>query len=296
MCIICDSSLEDLSGLIEIDCRGCKIVTKIPNIVGLEYLYCSNTNIEYIPVIETLRVLKCSNTLIKKIPNIVGLERLYCSKTDIEYIPDFENLIFLNCSNTLIKKIPDIFTLERLVCDHCINLNEIPYIESLTGIFCNHSPITKIPELELLTELRCHNCNLEKLPILPLLTYLIYDKTEEISSYENLSGIGYYNNYSITKIDLKKMIEIDCVSCPKLSHISFGDNLKSLRIKNCPFLYIPFKIQQKLNIPKNNTIIYAKKFTKILYKLRRRKLCDKLLIDTDICKDVIQYIICEYVV
>ncbi len=74
MCIICNSNFEDLIGLKKINCHGCKIVRKIPNIIGLEILNCNDTNISEIPHIKGLKIIDCNECSIKEIPNIKGLK------------------------------------------------------------------------------------------------------------------------------------------------------------------------------------------------------------------------------
>jgi uncharacterized paraquat-inducible protein A len=104
MCIICETkNLDDLKGIVKLNCSDCPLITKIPNIKGLKELYCSNCPLlTEIPNIQGLVKLRCNNCpLLAEIPNINGLKELYCrgcywlNVRNLNYASNISKLIVL---------------------------------------------------------------------------------------------------------------------------------------------------------------------------------------------------------
>ncbi len=136
---------------------------KIPNIVGLKILDCSECyNLTKISHIVGLLELNCSNCEnLTEIPNIKGLLELYCTYCDLIEIPNIIGLQKLNCSNCRkLTEIPNIIGLKELKCQNCHNLIEIPNIIGLKELDCyNCYNLIKFPHIIGLLKLECGGCS-----------------------------------------------------------------------------------------------------------------------------------------
>lgn len=103
-----------------LDCEDCTELTSIPNVEGLEALWCYGcTSLTSISNIETLKLLNCCGcTNLKSIPNIQGLKDLSC------------------CDCTSLTSIPGIKGLERLSFNHSTNIKirNIKYLPNLIDV------------------------------------------------------------------------------------------------------------------------------------------------------------------
>ena len=117
MCIICRKEYNE--NTTKIWC--CPDVTEIPLLLGLQSLYCYNTQITEIPILPKLKNLWCSHTLVTEIPLLPELKELHCSNTRITEIPLLPELQILNCYDTQIAEIP-------LLKDCKINYNSCKWL------------------------------------------------------------------------------------------------------------------------------------------------------------------------
>lgn len=135
-----NNKYKSLQGIKILDCSGCSHISYIPNIEGITELYCSNTNVINIPNIKGLKLLWCYGCPeLIQIPAIEGLTDLWCHDCpELIQIPIITDLIELWCFKCpKITKIPDIKELHILYCVDCINITEITNIKSLDYLDCN---------------------------------------------------------------------------------------------------------------------------------------------------------------
>jgi hypothetical protein len=214
MCLICETSdYSTLSDVIELDCDGCRDVTKIPDeMINLKKLLCSNTYINYIsPCCINLEYIESRCTHLKFIPDtLVNLTRLDCNRNyELESIPDtLTKLEKLNCSGCEIKTIPNtLINLTRIICIECKYLKSIPdTFVNLIDLNCNLCPLIKnIPStLIKLKYLECHDClmlstipgSLDKLEYLGIVGCFIYlpFKIKKLVSIGIINNRQYINN------------------------------------------------------------------------------------------------------
>ena len=110
--------LRQNSGLKELDCSFCPLLTNVPNIEGLETLDCYNCPLlTNVPNIEGLKKLDCSCCpRLTNVPNIEGLEILYCSGCPLlTNVPNIEGLKKLNCRSCPLLTINNIGYLPSLI-------------------------------------------------------------------------------------------------------------------------------------------------------------------------------------
>jgi len=100
---------ESLVNLTFLQCWKCPKLNRIPKLNKLNYLYCSNCPITYLPDMPRLLYLSCSNCPLTCIPTLVRLVQLSCHSSP-----------FLVC-------VPDtLINLITLYCDKCPILTDIP--------------------------------------------------------------------------------------------------------------------------------------------------------------------------
>jgi Leucine-rich repeat (LRR) protein len=115
---------------------------------NLEYLYCSNNNLNSLPPLnENLRILFCSSNKLTLLPQLnENLQKLYCSNNQLTSLPLLnENLQKLFCYNNKLTLLPQ--------------LNE-----NLEYLYCEYNKLTSLPPLNInLQVLYCHNNKLPKI-------------------------------------------------------------------------------------------------------------------------------------
>lgn len=193
--VVCDKVEilpNDLVGLKSLDISNNKHITFIPsNLVELNELKCSNTNITYInheftklkhidasgsklfsigPFYE-LRYLIVSNCInFNHISDkLTKLEELNINDTNISTIPDsLINLGILNCSNSKLSSISKHYTnLIELDCSNTI-IDKLPNtLLQLQKINCSNTNITKIPGTYIYLEELYWASKLKKKELLP---------------------------------------------------------------------------------------------------------------------------------
>lgn len=161
MCVICEGKYEVEEHYLFINCPD---ITYIPNIIGIEELYCwTCPNIEEISNIIGLELLDCSNSKkLKEIPNIIGLKILDCSNCpNLEKIPNIIGLEKICCYNCpKLEKIPNIVGLKFLNCSNCSNLKEIPDFRGDSPVLSMHSVPSNTTDNKQMDFLNCERCDL----------------------------------------------------------------------------------------------------------------------------------------
>ncbi len=255
--MICDNDYKDKTSIC---CYSCSKLISIPDIPGVDFIMvydCLNLEKINIEYVKILAITDC--------PKIHNISSSHLSDLEINNCVNLTNITLNSKVKNITIKFCPILTIfsvqdcEMIDIQSCPLIIEFSSLISLKILHIDDSNVHSLPLLENLEQLMCYKCF-------------------------NLKEIPSYNNLLI----------LNCYNCPKLTMIHNSKWILNIHCDNCPLLYSTFYFSRFLK--RNRNIIYAKKLQKQYHKIKRRKLCDQLLVDTDICKDVIQYVICEYAI
>jgi hypothetical protein len=182
-------SIDNLINLNSLTCTGTNI-KNVNSLINLEYLSCCYTEVSDVSNLKKLKIMRCSNTLISEICNLPLLSIIFVESTPIKSLYNLPKLRDLYCSFTQIKYINNFNNLKNCICINSL-VAFITNCESLEGLICDDTPITDVNNLTNLQVLSCKNCT--NLP----------SKLELV----NLKEL-YYDNSSITNIEFCVNIEI----------------------------------------------------------------------------------------
>lgn len=263
---------------------GSHTIEKLLNLPKkLEELYCTYCSFVQFPQLpNSLKVLAqhyCTKKLTARPKFPDGLTQLILSAFNFELTTLPKNLKVLMLKHYHYDKLPTLpDSLETLEIDQCNYINYLPNIpkslkslqygscdliewkeehllpESLTSLFCCHSPNVRIlPELpNKLKSLYCSNTGISELPDLPnTLETLACGKTniEEIPELpETLIDLMCEDTLVSSLPELPDSLELLEVShCNNLENLDLPNNLKRLKCDNCMNLYSISHMPESLN-------------------------------------------------
>jgi hypothetical protein len=127
------------------------IVSRTISYMYLTTLDISHNNIGVLPIVPSLKKLKCANCNLTTLPNVSSsqfLEELDCSDNGIKVIPNYPSIITLHCSKNLISELPPLKNIKHLVCsDNPITDVSLPNLTYLEAYNCPILVSHKIPSL-----------------------------------------------------------------------------------------------------------------------------------------------------
>lgn len=166
--------MERLLALEELDCSNTSIqnLTPVQSLRNLRKLECDNTPItDLSPLsdLHELRELDCWNapiTSLKPLAHLTQLRRLNCNNTQVDSLAplrNLRNLRQLSCSGTAIRTLEPLqhlVNLENLSCGETYieSLEPIQHLTQLYVLYCSQTPITSIHPLQQLLNLRALYC------------------------------------------------------------------------------------------------------------------------------------------
>lgn len=152
-----DSDIEELPLLpdLEILKMGFSKIKKIPNFPELRKLYVEKSDLVEIPELQRLLILDLGFSKIKKLPNFPNLRFLYLGSSTIEKLPKFEKLYHLSLrNNTSIQKLPKFPNLEVLDLGFS-KLKTIPIFKNYLSLDLNQSCLEHLPYNKNTVLIRC---------------------------------------------------------------------------------------------------------------------------------------------
>ena len=140
--------------------------------------------------------------------SLVGLEFLDCDYCDdVTEIPAIEGLKELYCQHTNITAIPYIEGLKYLDCN-TTNITAIPSIEGLEFLSCSYNTnITEVPCIQGLESLYCQDTNITEVPHVQGLKHLICDNTN-ITAIPDIEGLRYFSYDDCMWLDKSNTIPV----------------------------------------------------------------------------------------
>lgn len=186
-------------------------LSDIEYLSNLEYLYCSQLEIESLDVssLKKLKQLDCSDNRSLTALNVSGLtnlEALYCDNTGLTSldVSGLENLTQLWCSqsNSLeTLKFGENEKLTELQCFECnlssLDVSSFTALETLDCSYNKNLTSLTLGNLAALTDLSCYNCQLSTL---------------DVSGLTNLSDLNCEEN-KLSELDLKKNEKLTSLYC-----------------------------------------------------------------------------------
>ena len=169
-----------LTELIKLKNYGYQIIN-ITNLTNLEYLYCTDKNLNDVSTLTKLTHLECPCTMVSNVNMLVNLLTLSCARTKIEDICNLHKLKRLYCSDTKIKHVNHLFDLEYINCEKNNMITNIDNLPKLKIIYCGNSSVKSITNLPNLLNLYSNMSKLSEVNNLPNIERLdcVYYKDED---------------------------------------------------------------------------------------------------------------------
>lgn len=224
--------LEGLVQLEELDLSGCLLLKELPHfntLVKLKKLHLSDCS--------SLVTLPClSQNRLLEVLDLSGCHELKVIRDEsFEHMPCLQ---ILDLSETKVESLPSLSNLTKLShlkLKHCINLREIPQMNSLLQLEVLNLCGVPVPSLKLETEFLKHMTNLQMLD----LSETVIENLPSMSNFNNLKELslrGCSNLKTLSDLEaLKKLDVLDLsgtgITClPPLSTLS---NLRTLMLTGC---------------------------------------------------------------
>ncbi|MCA0236804.1 MAG: leucine-rich repeat domain-containing protein [Bacteroidetes bacterium] len=230
-------------------------LTPLQNLINLQILYCSSTQIKNLTPLQNLinlQILYCSSTQINDLTplqNLINLQILYCNSTQINDLAPLQNLLnlqILYCSSTQIN---DLAPLQNLL--------------NLQQLFCSSTQINDLAPLQNLLNLQVLNCystqindltplqNLINLQILDCSSTQINDLTP-LQNLINLQKLECFNTQINNLTPLRQQIKMDIYIRWEGEEIyeelgTTGILVKINSLKNCPLTNPPVEVAKQGN-------------------------------------------------
>lgn len=231
---------------------------KYKKLINLNSIYsfeCFNVDLNRIPIMVNVRILKAQNCKLYSMANYyANLIELNCSFNNLQFLPKIPKCEILNCQNNQILSLPELKNVKKLNCSNN-NISFLPSIPNCENLILSGNPIIYYSE-----EIK----NKFKLKISPM-TEMVYD-------YINI------NNQLISMIDVsvRKEDRIEYLFEANFKNEKdFIDHLKKLL-----FNFEKIDIDKKFeNFLKQIITNYKYKNKYIKYKIKYHKLKSKIRSD-----------------
>jgi hypothetical protein len=132
------------------------LFSTIDSLPSATYVHCRNCNLERIPKMNNVVILRCGKNRLTRLPRLPRVENLWCDHNQLTSLPSLPEIDILGCEHNQLTLLPNLLTVTQLYCDHN-NLTVLPPLPLVEILNCTNNNLTTLPSIPNAYMLDCEN-------------------------------------------------------------------------------------------------------------------------------------------